>query len=68
MKYGTVFVESELILATAQDDPDYIQELLGNLLPGEIERLRQAAYALADHCETEMYRRLGRQPAPPPSR
>lgn len=56
-KYNTPFSETEAFLAAAQEDDQYLDELLGSMTRGELTRLRQAADALKWSASDEITRR-----------
>lgn len=47
-KYGTIFVETEIILAALNEDDEYIREKLDGLLPGEMFALHTAVIYLEE--------------------
>jgi hypothetical protein len=48
--YGTKFVETEALLAVANEDIETAERLLGDMLPGELSRLARDARELAEMC------------------
>jgi len=47
-KYGSPFVESEIVLAASAEDFDEVRRLLGTMLPGERRKLADLFDNLAD--------------------
>jgi hypothetical protein len=49
-KYGTMFQETEALLAASENDMGELNQILGEMLPGEIQSLMHNARFLADYC------------------
>jgi hypothetical protein len=49
-QFGTPFVETEALLAVANEDTGAAEDILRDMLPGELARLRRDARELAEMC------------------
>lgn len=59
-KYGTVFLETEALLATVNEDDEYLKEVLAKMLPGELGRLERDLNNLRWVISDERVRRRAR--------
>lgn len=55
---STPFAESNALLAVIRDDDETVEEILRDMLPGELKELAQACDLLASMCRSERRRRL----------